>query len=384
MSSVEAPLDDVPTIDLLSLESSPALVAAVADWQHPAAQLTQVPNKGFGLVSHCALPLGTLLLLEHAAAIADDEAELASRLPGCAKFAHVETLWSGGGAFDCAGVVKFNAFSTEGDGVATANVNGADRVAQRSRVGLWCRASRFNHSCKPNAHWNVLGDLMIVRLARDVAAGEELLVSYHPTVDTFARTTAKIRQFGFQCDCVRCEQFRAHPEFAEAEAELAARFDRLTLQHQLRQPTPDPTKSLAIADFLERCDEMLPSEAITTVRFAPLTCLAMLENNSGHFDLSVACNQRAQQLARTFLGAGARIEVEVAMNLTLSLLLLRRIDEAAQVLEQARDSFCRRHGVTRAYFRAAFARYIDKVRALEARAGVAFAASLVNRLVDEN
>lgn len=376
--------DAAPPFDLLALESSPALVAAVPDWQHAAAQLTQVPHKGFGLVSGAALPLGTLILLEHAAAIADDEVELAQRLHACAKFDHVESLWCGGGAFDCAGVVRFNAFSVEGDGVTTANVNGADRVAVRSRVGLWCRAARFNHSCKPNAHWNVLGDLMIVRLSRDVVAGEELTISYHPAVDTFTRTTQKLSQFGFQCDCARCEQFRLHPEFAEAEAALAARFDRLTLQFQLRQPTPDPTKSLALAEFLEHCDEQLPAEAITTVRFAPLTCLAMLENNSGHFDLSVACNHRAQRLARTFLGAGARIEVEVAMNLTLSLLLLRHVTEATQVLEEARDSFCRRHGVTRAYFRAAFARYIDKVRALEARAGVAFAASLVNRLVDES
>jgi hypothetical protein len=371
------------SLDLFVLEENPSTLADVQDFQHADVALQSIPGAGFGLTTRVSLPLGSLIVAEHAAAIADNEVELERALMTCQKFPHVETLFCGStSSFDLAAVVRFNAFSVEGDGMATANVNGADRVARRSRVGLWCRTSRFNHSCQPNCHWNVIGDVMIVRLSRDVAAGEELTVSYHPVVDTYERTRAKLSSFGFECSCARCSSFRANPQFAEAETQLTTIFDRLVLQHELRNPLPNPTKSLVLASFLERCDELLPSSQVpfSSIRFQPLTCLAMLENNAGHFDISIDCSRLARRLARQFLGNGSRIEVEVGMNLLISLLLVGRTSDASELLQEAKDSFCVRHGVKVRYFRKAFERYLDKVKMLESARQVPFHSSILQTL----
>lgn len=383
---------EIPEIDLKLLEESSEACLSVRDFFHPRAQVVGIHGKGLGIQATCALPTGTLILLEHAAATAQTEDELQRKL---LRFAHpdaLEALYSGpSAAFDVAGVVRYNSFAAEGDGIASANLNAADRgggVGATVRpvtapIGLWIRASRFNHSCQSAAHWNVLGDLLIVRLARDVAAGDEITISYHPSVDTYERTQRKLAHYGFECDCARCNAFRAHPDWVAAESQLSAKFDRMCEQFELRNPMPNPVKSLALADYLEQIDELLPSTEVTTsIRFVALTCLAMLENNSGHFELAAQCSRDAQAIAREYLGHGARIEVEVAMNALVTLLLSGRMIEAIPILVDARDSFCRRHGVNRAYFRAAFRRYLDKLFALEQQMRVSFEESILRNVDD--
>jgi len=371
-------------MDLLLLEENAAAIADVADFQHREVVLTSIAGAGLGLTATTDLPLGTLIIAEHAAAIADTPAELERLLLRCKQLDHVETLFCGSeSSFDVGGVVRLNAFSVEGDGIATANVSGADRVSNSSsRIGLWCRVSRLNHSCRPNCHWNVVGDLMIVRVSERIRAGDQLTVSYHPTVDTYQRTAAKLRNYGFECRCARCELFRSRSDFAEAETQLCALFDRLVVQHDLRNPFPNPTKSLALATFLERCDELLPPAEVpfTSIRFQALTCLAMLENNASHFDLSIDCSRSALRIARAFLGVGSRIEVEVAMNLMISLLLVGQTDDASALLADSRDSFAVRHGVDTTYFKVAFRRYIDKVRQLEAARQIDFQRSVLRAI----
>jgi hypothetical protein len=369
-------------LDLLLLEENAAAIANVADFQHREVVLTSIAGAGLGLTARADLPLGTLIIAEHAAAIADTPAELERLLLRCKQLDHVETLFCGSESFDVCGVVRLNAFSVEGDGIATANVNGADRVSKSSRIGLWCRVSRLNHSCRSNCHWNVVGDLMIVRASERIRAGDQLTVSYHPAVDTFQRTNAKLQCYGFECRCARCELFRSRSDFAEAETQLCALFDRLVLQHELRNPFPNPTKSLALATFLERCDELLPPAEVpfTSIRFQALTCLAMLENNASHFDVSTDCSRSALRIARSFLGEGARIEIEVAMNLLISLLLVGQTDDAAALLAASRDSFCVRHGVNTTYFKRAFQRYIDKVRQLESARQIDFQRSVLRAI----
>eukprot|EP00928_Gymnodinium_smaydae_P019450 TRINITY_DN17463_c0_g1_i1.p1 TRINITY_DN17463_c0_g1~~TRINITY_DN17463_c0_g1_i1.p1 ORF type:complete len:475 (+),score=113.21 TRINITY_DN17463_c0_g1_i1:66-1490(+) len=57
-----------------------------------------------------------------------------------------------------------------------------DKLPQ-PRLWLFLRASLMNHSEAPNACWLVAGGMIAVRAARDIAAGEEILVSYWPDVD---------------------------------------------------------------------------------------------------------------------------------------------------------------------------------------------------------
>mmetsp|Transcript_113631 Transcript_113631/g.328135 ORF Transcript_113631/g.328135 Transcript_113631/m.328135 type:complete len:287 (+) Transcript_113631:357-1217(+) len=53
----------------------------------------------------------------------------------------------------------------------------------KSRLGLFLRASLFNHSEKPNATWLVAGSVIVVRAAQVIRPGEEVLISYWPDID---------------------------------------------------------------------------------------------------------------------------------------------------------------------------------------------------------
>eukprot|EP00931_Biecheleriopsis_adriatica_P091506 TRINITY_DN65394_c0_g1_i1.p1 TRINITY_DN65394_c0_g1~~TRINITY_DN65394_c0_g1_i1.p1 ORF type:complete len:568 (+),score=150.33 TRINITY_DN65394_c0_g1_i1:27-1706(+) len=71
--------------------------------------------------------------------------------------------------------------------------------------GLWLLPSLVNHCCRPNVHQSFLGDLLIARAARPMAAGEELMVAYVSTLQPrHVRTQHLAEVFDFDCRCSRC------------------------------------------------------------------------------------------------------------------------------------------------------------------------------------
>ncbi|RMJ10335.1 hypothetical protein CDV36_010035 [Fusarium kuroshium] len=79
-----------------------------------------------------------------------------------------------------------------------------DEDISNASTGLWIRASYMNHSCIPNAKKDYIGDLMIVRAARRIVVGEEILQSYDESTDYDARTASLHRTWGFRCKCGLC------------------------------------------------------------------------------------------------------------------------------------------------------------------------------------
>jgi tetratricopeptide (TPR) repeat protein len=71
-------------------------------------------------------------------------------------------------------------------------------------AGLWMRAAYINHSCIPNAEREFVGDLMVLRATRDIAAGEEIVHSYDESGDYDARRETLQATWGFGCDCALC------------------------------------------------------------------------------------------------------------------------------------------------------------------------------------
>ncbi|KAK4244352.1 hypothetical protein C7999DRAFT_17383 [Corynascus novoguineensis] len=71
-------------------------------------------------------------------------------------------------------------------------------------AGLWIRAAYLNHSCVPNAEREFVGDLMIIRAIKDIAAGEEIVHSYDESGDYEARQQALMTTWGFECACALC------------------------------------------------------------------------------------------------------------------------------------------------------------------------------------
>lgn len=106
-------------------------------------------------------------------------------------------------------IVSRNAF---GLGLSTPRVpakSEGEAGGMSTSTGLWVCAARINHSCVPNTEKEFIGDLMLVRAKRPVAAGEELLHSYIDEKSSYeARKEALMATWGFECDCGRCEKQR--------------------------------------------------------------------------------------------------------------------------------------------------------------------------------
>ena len=69
-------------------------------------------------------------------------------------------------------------------------------------------ASRFNHSCSPNAHisWNARAQRITVHALRRLAAGDEVRVDYRGDdgEGRAERQAALLKDFGFACRCSLC------------------------------------------------------------------------------------------------------------------------------------------------------------------------------------
>ncbi|KAI1013672.1 hypothetical protein LB503_010702 [Fusarium chuoi] len=87
-----------------------------------------------------------------------------------------------------------------------------DEDVSNASTGLWIRASYINHSCIPNTMKDFVGDLIIFRATRRIAAGEEITHSYDESSDYEARRANILRTWNFQCRCQLC-----HVEGAERD-----------------------------------------------------------------------------------------------------------------------------------------------------------------------
>ncbi|PWW74077.1 SET domain-containing protein [Tuber magnatum] len=79
--------------------------------------------------------------------------------------------------------------------------------------GLWIMPSYINHSCWQNSARSFLGDLLIVRAARDIPEGEEITINYlESECSVQKRQKACFSGWGFNCRCTLCEIETAEPQ----------------------------------------------------------------------------------------------------------------------------------------------------------------------------
>jgi len=97
-------------------------------------------------------------------------------------------------------IVSRNAF---GPGQTFAGKQQQD--GRKASTGLWVRSAYINHSCIPNAAKDSVGDLMVFRATRDIAAGEEITHCYSEAIDLKDRAANLKTTWGFECDCKLCK-----------------------------------------------------------------------------------------------------------------------------------------------------------------------------------
>lgn len=103
-------------------------------------------------------------------------------------------------------------------------------MASENNIGIWPFTSYINHSCIGNVKRSFIGDMQIVRAARDLEAGAELLVSYKPPLplESYDKVQHGLRFWGFTCDCALCLDRKETPERVLTERKsLSQKFDLL-------------------------------------------------------------------------------------------------------------------------------------------------------------
>lgn len=96
-----------------------------------------------------------------------------------------------------------------------------DLLDQHKSAGIWIHASYINHSCLPNIETAFIGDMMIIRAAKDLDAGSELTYSYTGLLGAYDERQSGLRDYGFQCTCRRCLSDRnIHPDCRDVRAQV--------------------------------------------------------------------------------------------------------------------------------------------------------------------
>ncbi|CVL00657.1 related to TPR domain protein [Fusarium proliferatum] len=74
-------------------------------------------------------------------------------------------------------------------------------------VGVWLLVARINHSCVGNCRRSFIGDMAIIRAARDIPADTELTFPYRPSTDSesYQDVQKGLAKWGFKCDCELCK-----------------------------------------------------------------------------------------------------------------------------------------------------------------------------------
>ncbi|THH33018.1 hypothetical protein EUX98_g1219 [Antrodiella citrinella] len=100
------------------------------------------------------------------------------------------------------GICSMTVFSVEN----FANPDGHGEDSLDSAVALYELPSFCNHSCMPSADRTFFGDVMVMRAAQDLKAGEEVTLGYTSWIKPLEeRSEITQRKWGFVCKCLLCK-----------------------------------------------------------------------------------------------------------------------------------------------------------------------------------
>ncbi|KAF2845050.1 hypothetical protein T440DRAFT_545688 [Plenodomus tracheiphilus IPT5] len=129
------------------------------------------------------------------------------------------------------GIMSYNVFGCPDSSLNTHKdvlANMSKQPAYFGSCGIWLQASYLNHSCVGNVRRSFIGDMMVVRACRNLAADTELTFAYHsPDGISFKELQEKLRSWEFTCNCAMCNDAR--------ETKSAVFVERKRLQAQLKQ-----------------------------------------------------------------------------------------------------------------------------------------------------
>ncbi|KAI0179904.1 SET domain-containing protein [Hypoxylon sp. FL1284] len=105
-------------------------------------------------------------------------------------------------------------------------IRGADKTG--GHIGCYPEVAKMNHDCRPNVHYRINNMTHTSTAVRDIAAGEELSISYVEVMQPRAERRALLRHgWGFECGCAQCTARDADSPDSKPGAASDARLARI-------------------------------------------------------------------------------------------------------------------------------------------------------------
>ncbi|KAL2824205.1 hypothetical protein BDW59DRAFT_180299 [Aspergillus cavernicola] len=166
----------------------------------------------------------------------------------------------------------------------------SDTDKQFNSCGVWALASYINHSCYSNARRAFIGDMMIVRAARDLPANTEITFSYKSPLNNVSKEKpVDHRHWGFKCSCIICQDL-----LATANSTLTKRKTLMVNVHKAFKPRkPDSAKIESILSTLEETYRQPASEVPRFGIWNAYLTLAMLHESRGQSQKAVEFTLKA-------------------------------------------------------------------------------------------
>lgn len=143
---------------------------------------------------------------------------------------------------------KYNSFGCSAPSSATQYIMGESSKNSNGN-GIWIMPSFINHACPGagSARRSFIGDMMIVRAARDIKKGEQITHAYDSITEFDARRANLLKIWGFACNCSLCAA-----ELLETSAVRNKRQTQLaTILKLNQQSTNFLKKSIQLVRLLE-------------------------------------------------------------------------------------------------------------------------------------
>ena len=176
----------------------------------------------------------------------------------------------------------------------------------RTEAAVFAHVCRVNHACAPNAHiaWSKSLAKQTVHAVREIAAGEEITVSYAvPGTACAARRLHLRNTFGFECDCPLCALTGAEMQASDVRQARLGELSALLA----RAPSSGGSSTQTVGLVTEKL-HLLQAEGLP-VEWAHMDMVTAFTSccSRGEFASARPWMQQAIEAAQTMLGEDSKV-----------------------------------------------------------------------------
>ncbi|KAI0126164.1 hypothetical protein BJ170DRAFT_685405 [Xylariales sp. AK1849] len=131
------------------------------------------------------------------------------------------------------------------------------RASENRSSGLFTHASLINHACIANDVRSFVGDLMVIRAAKDIKKGDEITLAYRNRgADEVAFHAGLEQDYGFTCQCPICKADSKCPSSSLAKRAKLAASVQTFYELKTQQMTLPAARRPLMADFYMKASDL--------------------------------------------------------------------------------------------------------------------------------